>query len=117
VTDPRKLIAEVRELDRVASKGPWHFRKDEANTFEHVCDGNPDDPSEAFVIADTFQSHEDGDGPFIARSRTILVELADALERVVKLPGEWEAAPGDCEAAVLACARELREALEGGGDG
>lgn len=34
------------------------------------------------------------------------------LAAVEALQGEWERNPGDCDAAVLACARELREALK-----
>ena len=79
--DPRKLIQEANELDRVATKGPWYFQCDEGNTYERVCDGPNDD---ALVIADTFQNTSEHDGPFIARSRTLLVELADALEKALE---------------------------------
>jgi len=92
VTDPRKLIQEARELDAKATKGPWTPYR-----CHHVYDANESCEVRGFgtsgVAVTIFgdgardECHHivgTADAAFIAHSRTLLVELADALEKALE---------------------------------
>jgi hypothetical protein len=67
VSDHASRVKRARELDAAASKGPWAW--------------DPDDPSVLVDATGTF-GMSDADAYFIAESRTLLVELADDVERL-----------------------------------
>ena len=95
MTDTKKLIAEARALDAAATPGPWG--DDDGNVFcrplaaarHEACvakvEGRPYEADhlafDAFVCT-TEQRHpeSDADAAFIARARTLMMELAVALE-------------------------------------
>src|SRR5678815_1719334 len=92
--DARKLIAEARELDAKATKPPWEPDYENERGPEYIA-------GPVHVYANWHdmggQAQADADRNFCRRSRTLLVELADALERtdakltsVVALMDEWK---------------------------
>ena len=120
VSDARKLIQEVRELDAKAFPGPW--RECGANSGDCKCGLIWETNVGQSVVCTTtvdagdWQFNDDtkrANERFICRSRTLLVELADALEKAL------EARPALRLELEKLCGAELDywKALEGEGDG
>jgi hypothetical protein len=75
MTPLEKLLAEVRELDEKATKGPWEYI---------VRKGFPTITSEGFRRSTEpfFDVSGDADAIFCARARTLLPELAEAADKL-----------------------------------
>lgn len=75
-----KLIAEARELDRKATPGTWVY-----NVTELSIDTQDENSAVVYALTDgqgyPMVSVHDNDAAFIARSRALIPELCDALEK------------------------------------
>lgn len=74
----KDLIAEARGLAEKATPGPWRNCGNEAIldawADEHICR----------IEAQIFSNEKDDNASFIARSRTLVPELCDALESTLR---------------------------------
>src|SRR3990167_8283339 len=85
MTTNADLIADARALDAEATPGPWFYFISEPGGFERGAKPAGiyphDDPNDDEAIAFLRTAEQDDtDAAFIARSRTLLPQLADALE-------------------------------------
>ena len=96
-----ELVAEARKLDAEATKGPWTYSQEAANEYWfgngyfqiNPCNipvGGFDQWGKPLPIAT-------GNAAFIARARTLLPQLAEALEKAARSAAGWE------ETALLYC--------------
>lgn len=101
------LIKRARELDKAATQGPW------------VTPNYPDvvESTSEHVIAEVCTGNYEDDARFIAESRTLLPQLADALESAQKERAQWEIQAQDLRdrvvqlEAYVAQARPIVEAV------
>jgi hypothetical protein len=70
------LITEARELCAAATEGPWEVVGKDAWGIEGFPQVEMNTPDGKY-----FPVHNDTDAAFIARSRTLIPELCDALEK------------------------------------
>lgn len=85
MTRTEKLIAEAREIDRMATPGPW--RRHDTDSYAEIHNGDTwgKDLSPIALVGCA------DDANFIARSRTLLPALCDALEQAqATLEQTWE---------------------------
>ncbi len=94
--DTKALIAEARRLDSEATPGPWDARtvsyeeEGDRTIIQRVGITDGAHPEDFLFDVRSLWSPEDepvqplADARYIARSRTLLVQLADALERSEK---------------------------------
>ena len=121
---PTELIAEARELDRNATPGPWSVSEAEGDCENPKgCPRNLEECDNDCLKCDNWHWHQgafvpqtktidwgdytdmnDADAIFIARSRTLLPALCDALEQTQK-----ENAQLIREVSALACESVERE--------
>lgn len=78
-----KLIAEARGLCSQATPGPWT----RTGTESHIIDSKPDEKYGIVGIVCEVWNH--ADAALIARSRTLVPELANALEAAEKQIPRW----------------------------
>ena len=76
---PEELIVKARALAEKATPGPWIFRVD-AEDHGHV-----DDDHGCPIALIEFGETSNGDAQFIAESRALVPQLADALEAALVL--------------------------------
>ncbi len=119
--DPGELIAEAKRLDAEATPGPWLAHKWQAYVYRELEGGREGAIAGLHCTVGKLERERDN-AVFIARARTLVPELASALERQVAtlaavraLITKWETEPANYYPA-LTClkrnAEELRAALE-----
>lgn len=83
----KELLAEVEELDRTASKGPWTTDHDDT-----AVDSSDPDPHGDWIVepkdGEVNESHHPNNMQFIARARILLPDLARRLKLTVEMVSE-----------------------------